>query len=75
MWVKSCTDSRPFIIDLESTNGTHVNDQEIPKTRYYELRNSDGELMSPRCSQAVLLALFSNLSHRGTGRNHRCPLA
>lgn len=34
---------RPFIIDLDSTNGTHVNDQEIPKSRYYELRNSDGE--------------------------------
>jgi hypothetical protein len=31
------------VIDLDSTNGTHVNDQEIPKSRYYELRNSDGE--------------------------------
>lgn len=36
--------SRPFVIDLDSTNGTHVNDQEIPKSRYYELRNSDGKL-------------------------------
>jgi len=34
---------RPFVIDLDSTNGTHVNDKEIPKSRYYELRNSDGE--------------------------------
>jgi smad nuclear-interacting protein 1 len=35
--------TRPFVIDLDSTNGTHVNDQEIPKSRYYELRNSDGK--------------------------------
>ena len=34
--------SRPFIIDLESTNGTHVNDGAIPTSRYYELRASDG---------------------------------
>lgn len=35
---------RPFIIDLESTNGTFVNDIEVPKSRYYELRASDGKL-------------------------------
>lgn len=34
---------RPFVIDLDSTNGTHVNGQEIPKSRYYELRVNDGE--------------------------------
>lgn len=34
--------TRPFIIDLESTNGTHVNGETIPKSRYYELRASDG---------------------------------
>lgn len=34
---------RPFIIDLESTNGTHVNDERIPESRYYELKASDGE--------------------------------
>ena len=33
---------RPFIIDLESTNGTHVNDEAIPVPRYYELKASDG---------------------------------
>ncbi|KAK0201852.1 hypothetical protein DFS33DRAFT_1455670 [Desarmillaria ectypa] len=32
---------RPFIIDLESTNGTHVNDEVVPPSRYYELRASD----------------------------------
>ncbi|TFK40667.1 SMAD/FHA domain-containing protein [Crucibulum laeve] len=32
---------KPFIIDLESTNGTHVNDAAIPPARYYELKASD----------------------------------
>lgn len=36
-------DDRPFIIDLESTNGTYVNDERIPESRYYELKASDGE--------------------------------
>ena len=35
--------SRPFIIDLESTNGTHVNGEAIPVARYYELRLNDGK--------------------------------
>lgn len=35
--------SRPFIIDLDSTNATFVNDKEIPPSRYYELRAKDGE--------------------------------
>ena len=33
---------RPFIIDLESTNETHVNDEAIPTSRYYELKMGDG---------------------------------
>ncbi|KAF8914895.1 SMAD/FHA domain-containing protein, partial [Mucidula mucida] len=32
---------KPYIIDLESTNGTHVNGETIPKSRYYELHASD----------------------------------
>ncbi|KAF8550053.1 SMAD/FHA domain-containing protein [Imleria badia] len=32
---------KPFIIDLESTNATHVNDEVIPTTRFYELRAGD----------------------------------
>jgi len=32
---------KPFIIDLESTNGTHVNNEEIPTSRYYELKSGD----------------------------------
>lgn len=34
---------KPFVIDLDSTNGTFVNDQEIPPSRYYELRARDSE--------------------------------
>lgn len=33
---------KPFVIDLEATNGTFVNDVEIPASRYYELKASDG---------------------------------
>jgi smad nuclear-interacting protein 1 len=36
---------RPFVIDLESTNGTHVNGEAIPTSRYYELKASDGASM------------------------------
>lgn len=32
---------KPFIIDLESTNGTLVNNEVIPVSRYYELKLSD----------------------------------
>ncbi|KZS93427.1 SMAD/FHA domain-containing protein [Sistotremastrum niveocremeum HHB9708] len=32
---------KPFIIDLESTNGTHVNGEEIPSSRYFELKHKD----------------------------------
>jgi pSer/pThr/pTyr-binding forkhead associated (FHA) protein len=34
--------SRPFIIDLESTNGTYVNGEAVPTSRYYELQLNDG---------------------------------
>lgn len=33
---------RPFVIDLESTNKTFVNDEAIPAARYYELKTGDG---------------------------------
>ncbi|KIJ32044.1 hypothetical protein M422DRAFT_106838, partial [Sphaerobolus stellatus SS14] len=32
---------KPFVIDLESTNGTFVNDEQIPQSRYYELMAGD----------------------------------
>jgi len=38
--------ARPFVIDLESTNGTLVNDEAIPPARYYELKAGDGTLQA-----------------------------
>lgn len=32
---------KPFIIDLESTNHTHVNSETIPTSRFYELKTGD----------------------------------
>ncbi|KAI9267438.1 SMAD/FHA domain-containing protein [Sporodiniella umbellata] len=32
---------KPFIIDLEATNGTFLNGEKIPSTRYVELKSSD----------------------------------
>lgn len=33
--------TKPYIIDLDSANGTSVNDEKIPASRYYELKPSD----------------------------------
>jgi FHA domain len=55
---------KPFIIDLESTNGTHVNDEQIPAARYYELKLNDSEL-DPASAYAAIDALqLSNLGLR-----------
>ncbi|KAI5462344.1 SMAD/FHA domain-containing protein, partial [Mariannaea sp. PMI_226] len=32
---------KPYIIDLESANGTMLNDEKIPESRYLELRDKD----------------------------------
>lgn len=32
---------RPFIIDLEATNGTFLNGEQIPSTRFVELKATD----------------------------------
>ncbi|PLW24385.1 hypothetical protein PCASD_08398 [Puccinia coronata f. sp. avenae] len=37
----SKTTIKPFIIDLESANGTFVNGDKIPASRYYELQSGD----------------------------------
>ncbi|KIR51430.1 smad nuclear-interacting protein 1 [Cryptococcus gattii Ru294] len=49
------TTIKPFIIDLESTNGTFVNDIEVPKSRYYELRASDVIKFGTSSREYVLL--------------------
>ena len=33
--------TKPYIIDLESANGTYLNDERIEATRYYELQHGD----------------------------------
>lgn len=35
------TKVRPYLIDLNSTNGTHLNGERIDSERYYELLNQD----------------------------------
>ncbi|WOO82004.1 Smad nuclear-interacting protein 1 [Vanrija pseudolonga] len=49
------TEIKPYVLDLESTNGTYVNDAEIPKTRYYELRNKDVLKFGTSTREYVLL--------------------
>ncbi|WVF73058.1 hypothetical protein IAT40_007876 [Kwoniella sp. CBS 6097] len=50
------TSIKPFVIDLESTNGTYVNDIEIPKSRFYELRGSDVIKFGTSSREYVLLS-------------------
>jgi len=33
--------TRPYLIDLESSNGTYINDERIQPSRYYELKHGD----------------------------------
>lgn len=58
MYWRKCfdRDDRPFIIDLESANGTTVNDEQIPTSRYYELKSNDGKF--PIISSSALHLLF-----------------
>lgn len=35
------TNCRPYLIDLDSANGTFLNKEEIPQGRYIELREKD----------------------------------
>lgn len=46
---------KPFIIDLESTNGTHVNGEQIPPARYYELKLNDVITFGTSTREFVLL--------------------
>ncbi|TRM64028.1 SMAD/FHA domain-containing protein [Schizophyllum amplum] len=46
---------KPFIIDLESTNGTQVNDERIPESRYYELKLNDVIKFGTSAREYVLL--------------------
>jgi smad nuclear-interacting protein 1 len=53
---------RPFCIDLDSANGTTVNDEVIPASRYYELKSGDGEsppYISPHLTDACAVLKFA----------------
>jgi smad nuclear-interacting protein 1 len=45
----------PFLIDLESSNGSYVNDTEIPTSRYYQLRTGDTLTFGASTREYVLL--------------------
>ncbi|KAF9164687.1 Smad nuclear-interacting protein 1 [Actinomortierella ambigua] len=47
--------TKPFIIDLESANGTFVNGSQVPPTRYYELKLSDVLKFGASTREYVLL--------------------
>ncbi|CDO71479.1 hypothetical protein BN946_scf184909.g73 [Trametes cinnabarina] len=47
---------KPFIIDLESTNGTIVNDETIPTSRYFELMAGDVIKFGESAREYVLLS-------------------
>lgn len=52
---------RPFIIDLESVNGTMVNDEKIPISRFYELKAGDGQSMSStQCDLSLIIGAYSH---------------
>ncbi|KAI9305543.1 SMAD/FHA domain-containing protein [Cunninghamella echinulata] len=46
---------KPFIIDLESTNGTFINGEQIPPTRYVELKLKDVITFGQSTREYVLL--------------------
>ncbi|KAK2465182.1 hypothetical protein APHAL10511_002536 [Amanita phalloides] len=46
---------KPYIIDLQSTNGTHVNGITIPASRFYELKPSDVIKFGTSAREYVLL--------------------
>ncbi|KAK4051654.1 hypothetical protein OIV83_002794 [Microbotryomycetes sp. JL201] len=47
--------TKPFIIDLESANGTTVNDESVPPSRFYELKSGDVMKLAFSTREYVLL--------------------
>ncbi|XP_064400320.1 smad nuclear interacting protein 1-like isoform X2 [Halichondria panicea] len=52
---------RPYIIDLESTNGTYVNNNRIDTARYYELK--EGDMLKFGFSSREYVILHENSEH------------
>ncbi len=47
---------RPFLLDLDSSNGCAVNDEDIPPSRFYELKSGDTITFGASTREYVLLA-------------------
>ena len=45
-----------YIIDLESSNGTYVNSEQIPSSRYYELKVGDVIKLGHSTRELVLVS-------------------
>ena len=41
LYTNEVVDVRPYVIDLESTNGTILNDEKLDSRRYFEIRTED----------------------------------
>ena len=56
---------RPYLIDLESTNGTYINNQRIESARYWELKEQVSNPYGGNASQYILwrLHIHTTLVH------------
>lgn len=46
---------KPYLLDLDSANGTTVNQRKVPPSRYYELKNGDTVRFAASEREYVLL--------------------
>ena len=46
---------KPYLLDLDSANGTTVNKRKVPPSRYYELKNGDTVRFAASEREYVLL--------------------
>ena len=54
---------RPYLMDLESTNGTFVNGQRLEPARYVELREKDVIKVGESSREYVLVRAPAELGH------------
>ena len=60
---------RPYIIDLDSANGTFVNNERIPASRFYELKLGDTLKFGYSTREYVFMAEeMSLLEEEGQGK-------
>ncbi|KAF9507702.1 hypothetical protein BS47DRAFT_1373830 [Hydnum rufescens UP504] len=54
-WGEAKSAVKPFVIDLDSTNGTMVNGEAVPASRYYELKANDVIMFGQSQREYVLI--------------------